>query len=432
MKNSILKLCILYFYLLNISYSQNKWNLSKITTEYEGLPTIYEMKYVGNNKCIATAGRGVTGLNLLKSSDNGLNWIVFHDEYWDFKNFPLPAPNPATLATSSIINENTIFVAFADDATIKRYYIDPNKQDTFKISFKDDYFTSLKMKDENFGAITNNSDLFITKNGWRKYDSVNTGKLIFSLNILDNGLVSFLAIENNNSFYATFSVIDNRFNYYLMDYDCLSLKQFFINDQIGWVFSQRNSGNGDTRYHIIHKTTDGGKTWKKQLDTFNLNFFTIRNIKFKDENHGIAFAQSDLIYETFDGGEHWEASHFPSPNGNGGELNMTIEFTDDMILFGTINNGIWRRPMYKTGIQDYEQVYKTYPNPFVNSFTIQDSNIPNGCYILKLINQEGKEVYQENIEFNGNKTLNIDLPSGLYIWQLSGSQNFSGKVIKNN
>ncbi len=422
---------ILIFLSFNYLISKVDWQQCNILNEEQGGLLIYQMKFLGNNTCIATVGRQMAFLNLIKSTDNGKNWTVYYYQNYTLKD-TTPIPNPFEVAVCDIINENSVFVAFADDASVIRYYKNPNKQDTFKISHKDDYFTSFKMKNDNFGVLTNGGDVFITKNGWKSYDSINTLKQNFALNAFENGNVSFLTYGNDSSYYGIISSKDFSINYYLIDSDCLSLEQYFINDNIGWVFSRRNSGIGITFCNIIHRTNDGGKTWKKQLDTFNIGFFSPRCIKFKDENHGIAFAQNDLIYETFDGGEHWEASHFPSPNGKGGELYMTIEFTDDMILFGTINNGIWRRPMYKTGIQDYEQVFKTYPNPFVNSFTIQDSNIPNGCYLLKLINQDGKEVYQENIEFNGNKTLNIELPSGLYIWQLSGSKNFSGKIIKNN
>jgi hypothetical protein len=420
---------VLVFLLFNFScFSQEKWIQSKILAKYEGLPAILEIKYFGNGNCLATAGYSETSLNLLKSSDYGLTWEVYNED-WDY-DLKKPVPNPFEVTASSIINENAIFVAFTDDAAVKRYYSDPKKQDTFRISFKEDIIRNIKMKDEKFGVLTNKSEVFITKDGWKSYDTTSLGILVYDVNIQNNGYITFLSQYNDSSVFVISKNRGKNWEFNFIDNNCIPRKQSFVNDSVGWVLSDRMSGIGVTEFHLIHKTTDGGHTWKKQLDTFNFNFFSATDIKFKDENFGIAFGQNKMIYETSDGGHHWIASQINTPRSH--EFKLKFEYTEDMILVGTVADGIWRRPIIRTGVEEFEQVYYTYPNPFKNSFVIEDSKIPDGTYNLKLTNIEGNEILNKQIEYNGKVKINIDLENGCYFWNLVGGKSFYGKIIKDN
>ncbi|MCX6148756.1 MAG: T9SS type A sorting domain-containing protein [Candidatus Kapabacteria bacterium] len=426
MKIKLCTNCLVFLITIFSSFSQEKWIESKIKSNYSGNPAIVEIKYLGNGNCIATSGREVASLNLLKSSDNGLTWQVYHED-WDFVDKP-PYPNPFEVTASSIVNENAIFIAFMDDAIVKRYYSDPKKQDTFKISKKDDFFKNINMKDENYGVLTNGNEVFITKNGWKSFETKSLGVPIYEVNIQSNGYINFLTEYNDSIFFVVSENQGFDWKFYNIDNDCLTRKKSFITDSIGWVLSQKKSGVGVTQSHLIHKTTDGGHTWKKQLDTFNFELYNVTDIKFKDQNYGIAFGQNNMIYETTDGGNHWLISHFNSRDNS--EFRMRIEFTKDMILVGTYDNGIWRRPIYKTGVEEFEQVYKTYPNPFKNSFVIEDSKISDGSYNLKIFDIKSNEVYNNVIEYNGGIKIQIDLQKGCYFWNLAGSKSFYGKIMK--
>ncbi|MCX6148647.1 MAG: T9SS type A sorting domain-containing protein [Candidatus Kapabacteria bacterium] len=428
MKTKLFTNVLVFFLFTFFCFSQEKWIQSKILANYKGLPAILEIKYLGNGKCLATAGYSETSLNLLKSSDNGLTWEVYHQD-WDY-DLKKTVPNPFEATASSIINENAIFVAFTDDAAVKRYYSDPKKQDTFKISFKEEIIRNIKMKDEKFGVLTNKSEVFITKDGWKSYDTTSLGILVYDVNIQNNGYITFLSQYNDSSVFALSKNQGKNWEFYYIDNNCFPSKQSFVNDSVGWVLSDRMSGIGDTESHLIHKTTDGGHTWKKQLDTFSFNFFTATDIKFKDENFGIAFGQNKMIYETSDGGHHWIASQINTPRSH--EFKLKFEYTEDMILVGTVADGIWRRPIIKTGVEEFEQVYSTYPNPFNNSFVIEDSKIPDGTYNLKLIDIGGSEILNNQIEYNGSIKIQIDLQKGCYFWNLVGTKSFYGKTIKDN
>lgn len=77
---------------------------------------------------------------------------------------------------------------------------------------------------------------------------------------------------------------------------------FFINKEVGWVVVN-TAGE-------IHKTVDGGGTWKLQFKPPEQPFF--RCIAFSDQQHGFACNLSagkhkNPLYRTIDGGSSWSA-----------------------------------------------------------------------------------------------------------------------------
>lgn len=90
----------------------------------------------------------------------------------------------------------------------------------------------------------------------------------------------------------------------------------FVNPEVGWYV------NGAGR---IYKTTDGGKTWNKQLDKPGTYF---RCVCFLDEKHGFAgnigpdyfpgVTDTTALYETRDGGTTWAAvTNIKGPKATG-------------------------------------------------------------------------------------------------------------------
>lgn len=407
--------------------SDSLWTQSQMFTNSIYYPYISQIKNVGNGKIVAIGALKGAFETIISSEDNGKTWNSIYEIDWDIDSTS-PPPNPFQLAACSIVNKDLYFTAFQQYIAIKKHY--KGKIDTIKM-LDFDSPRNIFMKDENLGIITDFYKIRITQDGWKTFDTSTTGGDVYGLNILQNNTITCLTKIDNKAYYGIYNKNTKTWDKYLIDTNFLSRYQYFVNDTLGWVLSQRPTGNGDTKYSLIHKTIDGGKTWRKQLDTTNLGFFGVQDIKFKDENIGVASAQPDLIFETKDGGETWKTSRFNSPNGGNGQFVLKLEFTDDMILLGTDYDGIWRRPIFpKTDVEQFEQISLVFPNPSKESFTIKDSKIPQGKYNIKIISQEGIVMLEKSIEYNGFYQIQNDLQKGMYIWQLQGPNNFYGKIIK--
>ncbi|HEX8516759.1 MAG TPA: hypothetical protein VF868_11205 [Bacteroidia bacterium] len=92
---------------------------------------------------------------------------------------------------------------------------------------------------------------------------------------------------------------------------------FFINPDIGWAV---NYSLGDNGYVI--KTTDGGNSWFKQVDSSGARF---RDIAFLDTLTGFIGTLADgynpqdttIMYKTTDGGTTWSNVVMPGPRPSG-------------------------------------------------------------------------------------------------------------------
>lgn len=120
---------------------------------------------------------------------------------------------------------------------------------------------------------------------------------------------------------------------------------FFLNPAVGWAVN----GIGQ-----IHKTTDGGITWAKQLDKTNLTHF--RSVGFVDSLNGFAGAlgwgdsighpndskDSVILYKTTDGGLNW----LPDPQLTSSVIRRGfcgMQVFEDSILFavGRVRGPAW-------------------------------------------------------------------------------------------
>lgn len=112
---------------------------------------------------------------------------------------------------------------------------------------------------------------------------------------------------------------------------------FFLDELVGYVV---------TEYEGIHKTTDGGKTWKSVIS--NLAFLgnqrivqnPFNEIYFLNKMEGFAFKQyNNIVVKTIDGGASWSVvSSFDLKYVNGGGLkSMTFPF-DNLTGYGVGNS----------------------------------------------------------------------------------------------
>lgn len=112
---------------------------------------------------------------------------------------------------------------------------------------------------------------------------------------------------------------------------------FFLDELVGYVA---------TEYEGVHKTTDGGKTWKSVIS--NIGFLgnqrivenPFNEVYFLNKMEGFAFKQyNNIVVKTIDGGASWTVvSSFDLKYVNGGGLkSMTFPF-DNLTGYGVGNS----------------------------------------------------------------------------------------------
>ncbi len=70
----------------------------------------------------------------------------------------------------------------------------------------------------------------------------------------------------------------------------------FVSDQVAYICGGELWESG-----VILKSTDGGQTWVKQLETDNILF----QVEFKNESEGVAVGYSGRVWKTVNGGNTW-------------------------------------------------------------------------------------------------------------------------------
>jgi photosystem II stability/assembly factor-like uncharacterized protein len=85
----------------------------------------------------------------------------------------------------------------------------------------------------------------------------------------------------------------------------LSGSLYFINSNEGWIGGYHKKEVDMYAYEIIYHTTDGGMTWKKQLDESMGHPERIKKILFFDKNNGIALSTNWNLWKTNNNGKDW-------------------------------------------------------------------------------------------------------------------------------
>lgn len=243
------------------------------------------------------------------------------------------------------INENTGFLYAQNQNTVGHLLKTTNNGSNW-ILVNNDYslgFYSLYFKDELVGCGNTSDKVKRTTNGGINWSTFNFGgNQTSGLQFIDNQNGMFISKLNN--IYVLFKTNDGGITWtqtpctnitgnYLREYH-------FINTLEGWIL-MGNYAN----FSNIYRTIDGGVSWTLVSKVEGER----QNIKFTDRNNGFNLAGKD-IYETNDGGTTWIKQH--STAGNNYFWNIYAFNTNKCYAIGSngmfysktneIDTAVWR------------------------------------------------------------------------------------------
>ncbi len=377
---------------------------------------------------------------ILRSTNDGVTWDTLVDG--NPKGFEKEFPS-----VLEVINENIAFVCLGSKGNIFKYNFSDNSIENLKIDATF-YIASIKMIDEDNGICGTDSELFITDDGWKTtqkidvndlsevYINYENDKLIYSYLTSDEGLEIVskyfrsedkgeswietdlgeiigleMVVKEDNSIFITASkyiIVDEKFEF----------------------------------FDIIIKSTDNGKTWEEMLNKSFDHRVDLDDIKFYNNQIGIACGQNTSTYLTFDGGETWEIQNVEDVE----ELSLRPTFggfTQTKFILGIWNKGLFQKEISISSVNwnstttNYlnNNSINLYPNPVEKQTTIefeltQSTNVTMDVYDAtgnKLEGLVSKYMTQGNwgITWTPN-----NLVSGAYFIQMTTDYGtFTQKVI---
>lgn len=383
------------------------------------------------NTCITIANLGGWGAFIRKTTDGGNQWSVLYDNSKEIMGL--------RLNDLSCPNEDLFLVA-CNNGKVLRTTNGGNSWDTIKLSINNNLVRIFMMSDS-FGCLLskpNESDYFVTKNNGQSWEHKRLSDSI-------GGYVMDVFITKDTVFFLLLNTSEGRF---FVRYDYKTGEEYlfkcpdginniFFNDSnIGWGFG--NFWSGSTVFSCIYKTTDGGTSWQTQIEKPG---YTIYDIKFFDENSGIAVGDNQTVIRTTDGGDSWLSdSTYPSYANPLVYLKVAIPSRTRHYLIS--HQGVVKRYDELNSIK-YENSKSTeklliFPNPInkdlmkfsvslfsklheieYNLFNIFGMNVTN--YIRAVAHN-----YPDIIEFE----LSNSIPSGIYYLILkNGKKKFTNKIM---
>ncbi len=210
-------------------------------------------------------------------------------------------------------------------------------------------------------------------------------------------------------------------------------KIFFLNNQEGWCSGQRFSENNrqinstlSSFIRIIWHTLDGGLTWQEITQSDELHIFS--DLYFFDELNGYSTGRG--VFRTTDGGKTWERQI-----GIQSGL-VSIAFTDEMTAWAcgpsaimhTSNGGVNTTPKINTSNDSF---YSTvYPNPSNGDITFSFDLPEESSIEIVIVSSDGRLVDAITTPKypTGKNSFNWTtgkIPPGFYICHLKAGKKFS-------
>ncbi|MCX7736304.1 MAG: YCF48-related protein [Candidatus Kapabacteria bacterium] len=383
------------------------------------------------NTCITIANLGGWGAFIRKTTDGGNQWSVLYDnskEIMGLRLNDLACPN------------EDLFLVACNNGKVLRTTNGGNSWDTIKLSINNNLVRIFMMSDS-FGCLLSNpngSDYFVTKNNGQSWEHQRLSDSI-------SGYVMDVFITKDTVFFLLLNTSEGRF---FVRYDYKTGEEYlfkcpdginniFFNDSnIGWGFG--NFWSGSTVFSCIYKTTDGGTSWQTQIEKPG---YTIYDIKFFDENSGIAVGDNQTVLRTTDGGGSWLSDSTYPPYANP-LVYLKVAIPSRTRQYLIAHQGVVKRYDETTSF-DNENINNSesliiYPNPINKDLCKFNLSLSTEFVDLEyvLYNSLGLNFnnYIKSVEHHYSDKLEFELlnsiPSGIYFIILkAGQKKYINKVI---
>ena len=434
-----MKLLYMIIFVLTFAFTTLicEWNM--VYKHYPGNQGLvqWDLDCADSLNCISVA-RG----RLLKTTDGGYNWFVqfvdttieIYDDEGQWIDFVPPKFKPAR-CIDYVTSDFVVVGHQKGQITISRdggFTWDSVQLETSRDLKK------IKFIDENYGvAFGGHKSLFKTYNGGHDWENIelnyygsnentdSTSEQSFVLLGKDSLIVTIYDFRDTTNFYYTSSsTIDGGKTWEqggIIPYN--AGEPYFLNMNDGWL-AGRHKTDASAFNDIIFHTTDGGKTWETQLDTFLLPYHGLKGIYFSNNNDGIAWGEGYKIWLTADGGKNWEREFLNDSIPNFGKIVFPNKHLNNRIANTNFDGSIW---LYEdlTSVNENEQKQQLtiYPMPSSDYINIANIGFDENVEIFDVL---GNKVI--DTKYNGK--INISsLPIGVYYIH-TGSQRT--KFIKGN
>jgi photosystem II stability/assembly factor-like uncharacterized protein len=204
----------------------------------------------------------------------------------------------------------------------------------------------------------------------------------------------------------------------------------FVDSLTGYEVGGKKTGIGDERTNLVYKTTDGGRSWEKVMDTVIYLSYGLHKLDFFDKDNGIVVGQFGSVFWTHDGGKSWifDSSdifwiHIPAT------MNVCYIRKDRAIIAdfdGIIYTSTETTYVVEEIPSDVDFILS--PNPIADKIIIRFKDEFFISYELQIFNSYGQEIPGLSHAFEqGTNRIEValsSLPSGVYFAVLNGN----GKV----
>jgi len=267
------------------------------------------------------------------------------------------------------------------------------------------YYTNglvhISLLDSNFGVMGSYNNIVYSDNGFKTYRVINLPKKLLYGAIKLISPTKIYMFENSPGNFYQYDVTSDKWTEYPTNFQDYvpgyrtPYNMYFADSLYGFVVGLRNyTQTSSSSYDMIHKTTDGGKTWVEKLNIYNHPAFGLFYVDFCDRENGIAVGQDAKIYWTHDSGNTWAKDSQPDMQKGGPPVLHVVMTGKYSAVIANFIGEIWITPPATEIVENRNNMdIPVYPNPTDSYIYI---NLPSEFLTekIKIYSVEGILVYQ--------------------------------------